>query len=150
MNRKIRFAAGGGLLLVSMLGIVSCDDVPENFGNVDVEVTLRIDAALEDTTETAVWFNCMSAEGDPIVIAAEKVADGRYLAHLPENCTSTSPFIEVSMKGITYGYSPDETRFLSGKRYEFSLVVGPDGLAPIETDSENGGWGIIEIEVTLW
>lgn len=145
----MRFVVGLVLILAPVLGIVSCDDMPESSGNVEVEVTLQTDTVLEGTAEMAVWFNCMSAEGESLAITAEKVADGRYLAHLPENCISMSPLIEVSINGITYDYSPPTTRFVSGKRYDYSLVVGPDGLAPVETGPETGGWGFVEIEVTL-
>lgn len=145
----MRFVVGLLLLLGPVLSIVSCDDTPESSGSVEVEITLRTDTALKDMAEMAVWLNCTSAEGESLVITAEKIADGRYLAHLPENCISASPLIEVFRNGITYDYSSAQTRFMSGKRYEYSLVLGPDGLGPAKTGQEIGGWEFVEIEVTL-
>lgn len=140
----MRFAAGLLLLLGPVLGLVSCDDTLESGGNAEVEVTLRIEVALEDTTGMAVWFYCTSADGKSVVVAAEEVAEGRYLAHLPENSISGSPFIEVVMGNTAYSYTPMETRFMAGQQYGYSLLLGPDGLTPAGTGWEIEDWETVE------
>lgn len=152
MNGKMRFAAGLLLLLGPVLGLVSCDDTLQNGGNAEVEVTLRIEVALEGTTGMAVWFYCTSVDGKSVVVAAEEVAEGRYLAHLPENSISASPFIKVVTGNTAYSYTPTETRFMAGQRYGYSLLLGPDGLTPAGTGWEIEDWEVVlkeEIEVTM-
>lgn len=144
MSKNMRFKAGLSLLLFFALGMVSCDDALTDGGRAEVGITLKTDNALDGTEETAVRLNCTATDGKPVVVVAEEVADGHYAAHLPENSTSGSPFIEVVMEDATYGYSPDETCFQSGQRYEYSLVLGPDGLFPVGTGMEIEDWEIVE------
>lgn len=148
----MRFAAGLLLLLGPVLGLVSCDDTLESGGNAEVEVTLRIEVALESTTGMAVWFYCTSVDGKSVVTAAEEIADRHYAARLPENSTSASPFIKVVTGNTAYSYTPTETRFMAGQRYGYSLLLGPDGLTPAETGWEIEDWEVVlkeEIEVTM-
>lgn len=152
MSKNMRFKAGLFLLLFSALGMVSCDDTLTDGGKAEVGITLQTDKALVGTVETAVRLNCTAADGKPVVIAAEEIADGHYAAYLPENSTSGNPFIEVITKDATYGYSPAETRFLAGQRYEYSLVLGPDGLFPVGMGWEIEDWEIVlneEIEIAM-
>lgn len=141
MSKNMRFKAGLLLLLFFAMGIMSCNDTLTDDGKAEVEVALRTDETLNGWTETTVRLNCTAADGESVVIAAEEVADGHYAAHLPGNSTSGSQFIEVVTEDATYGYSPAETRFQSGQRYEYSLVLGPDGLSPVGT-----GWKIEDRE----
>lgn len=140
----MRFAAGLFLMLGPMLGIVSCDDTLESGGNAEVEVTLRIEVALEDTTGMAVWFYCTSVDGKSVVTAAEEIADRHYAACLPENSTSASPFIKVVTGNTAYSYTPMETRFMAGQQYGYSLLLGPDGLTPAGTGWEIEDWETVE------
>lgn len=144
MSKNMRFKAGLLLLLFFALGMVSCDDTLTDGGKAEVGITLKTDRASDGTVEAAVRLNCTAIDGKTVVIAAEEVADGHYAAHLPENSTSGSPFIEVVMEDATYGYSPAETRFQSGQRYEYSLVLDPDGLSPVGTGWEIEDWEIVE------
>lgn len=144
MSKNMKFKAVLSPLLFFALGIVSCDDTLADGGRAEVGITLRTDKASDGTAETAVWLNCTAADGKSVIIVAEEVADGFYTAYLPENSTSGSPFIEVVTENATYGYSPAETRFQSGQRYEYSLVLGSDGLSPVGTGLEIEDWEIVE------
>lgn len=92
-----------------------------------VEVSLEAGEDIRSVSDAVVTLNCRT-ENDTVHIFADKTADGCYEAALPTRCIPADDFIEVSLDGATYGYTPSETCLEGGRAYRYSLVLTADGL----------------------
>ena len=92
-----------------------------------VEVSLEAGEDIRSVSNAVVTLNCRTENG-AVHIFADKTADGCYEAALPTRCFPADDFIEVSLDGATYGYTPSETCLESGRAYRYSLVLTADGL----------------------
>ena len=92
-----------------------------------VEVSLEAGEDIRSVSDAVVTLNCRTENG-AVHIFADKTADGCYEAALPTRCIPADDFIEVSLGGATYGYTPSETCLEGGRAYRYSLVLTADGL----------------------
>lgn len=92
-----------------------------------VEVSLEAGEDICSVSDAVVTLNCRTENGT-VRVYADKTADGCYEAALPTRCFPADDFIEVSLDGATYGYTPSETCLEGGRAYRYSLVLTADGL----------------------
>lgn len=92
-----------------------------------VEVSLEAGEDIRSVSDAVVALNCRTENGT-VRVLADKTADGCYEAALPTRCFPADDFIEVSLDGATYGYTPSETCLEGGRAYRYSLVLTADGL----------------------
>ena len=98
-----------------------------------VEVSLEAGEDIRSVSDAVVTLNCRTENGT-VHIFADKTADGCYEAALPTRCFPADDFIEVSLDGATYGYTPSETCLEGGLAYRYSLVLTADGLQEAGVD----------------
>ena len=98
-----------------------------------VEVSLEAGEDIRSVSDAVVTLNCRTENGT-VRVLADKTADGCYEAALPTRCFPADGFIEVSLDGATYGYTPSETCLEGGRAYRYSLVLTADGLQEAGVD----------------
>lgn len=98
-----------------------------------VEVSLEAGEDIRSVSDAVVALNCRTENGT-VRVLADKTADGCYEAALPTRCFPADDFIEVSLDGATYGYTPSETCLEGGRAYRYSLVLTADGLQEAGVD----------------
>lgn len=96
-----------------------------------VEVSLEAGEGIRSVSDAVVTLNYRTENG-AVHIFADKTADGCYEAALPARCFPADDFIEVSLDGTTYGYTPSETCLEGGRAYRYALVLTADGLQEAE------------------
>ncbi len=138
------------ILLSLIIAASSCERASPYDDRAMVEIALELGYEVENISNAEVFI--YYADGKRRVhrkVPADEVSDSRYAVTVPSGSTSATPFIEVSLNGISYDYSIETICFKEGHKYQYCLILEKDGLRPLDSGITVEDWNTIDINISL-
>ncbi len=132
------------------MAVSSCEMASPYEGRANVEITLEQGDDVDNISDAEIFISYEDGNGQVHRRGpAGKTSDNRHAATIPSGSISATPFIEVSLNGITYDYSIETTCFKERCTYRYRLILGKDGLHWPDSGITVEDWNTVDINISL-
>ncbi len=138
------------ILLSLIIAVSSCERASPYDDRSMVEITLEHGNDVESISDAEVFIYYADSKGQAHKKALVcETSDNRYAATIPSGSTSATPFIEVSLNGISYDYSIETTCFKERYKYRYWLILEKDGLHRPDSGITVEDWNTVDVNISL-
>ncbi len=138
------------ILLSLIIAASSCERASPYDDRSMVEITLEPGNDVGSISDAEVFICYVDSKGQAHkkVLVCE-TSGNRYAATIPSGSTSATPFIEVSLNGISYDYSIETTYFKERYKYQYWLILEKDGLHRPDPGITVEDWNTVDVNISL-